>query len=70
MNTAFYLCEGFKKVGWDCKQQIELWLMEHILVFLKTEYSTTYKDFIGPETFRETKGFIRIPTAEEKKIGS
>jgi hypothetical protein len=67
MNMAFYLCEGFKKIGWDGKLPIEIWIMENIIAFIIKEYKDGYKDFIGPDLKMpdSVSNIIRLPNSDE-----
>jgi len=67
MNDAFYFGDGFRKAGWDGIEQIETWIMEHILAFIQKEYGKEYTKCIGPVVLEKSGNICRLPTEAERK---
>jgi hypothetical protein len=46
-NEAYVFCNGYQKSGWTPAQVVEVWLVEHILAFVRREYASRYAGMYG-----------------------
>ncbi len=67
MTEAFVFCEGYAKLGWTPRYEIEKWLTEHVLAFVAREYPERYGQLIGNTPLNQDGSICRKPTAQEKQ---
>jgi hypothetical protein len=64
-TESYVFCDGYKKLGWNPRQVIEVWLLEHLLAFLKNNYFDEYTHLIGNIELACDGSICRLPTNEE-----
>lgn len=69
LTEAFILGNGFREVGWDpATEEIEFWIVGHVLGFLLHEYRADYEPYIGQRLLEQDGSIFRLPTEEERRI--
>jgi hypothetical protein len=69
MTSAFVFGDGYARLGWNPhKQSIELWLVHHILEFVRRNYSERWGHLFGSEELEGDGSICRLPTGEEASL--
>ncbi|MCI0398097.1 MAG: hypothetical protein L0332_28705 [Chloroflexi bacterium] len=67
-NQAFVFCDGYRQLGWNPAERIELWLAEHIVAFVLREYPAQYRQFQGSGVLQKDGSICRLPTPQEAQM--
>lgn len=68
-NETYMMCSGFETLGWNPdKEQIGVWLTEHVVAFLIDHFADEYSEYIGQDELDHDGSICRTLRDEEDRI--
>jgi hypothetical protein len=64
-TEAYLFGSGYLKQGWEPTQMMEVWLLKHVISFLKIHHSEHYEQFYGAEELECDGSICKLPLGIE-----
>jgi len=67
MTDAYVFGDGYHQLGWTPPDDLETWLVAHVLSFLVARYPQAYRVYCGSRPLSQDGTICRMPTLDEQR---